>query len=129
MASSRQSRMKITAKILAEARRQVNGTKFNVKGIVAAPSRIPAAQKIRRLSNKSKVSDTYLYEVQSGGSYVVRFCVAQPGRITGTGWEPTSAPFTLCPPDGHFRPGLWRESGGCERSLPMASRCDNQYES
>src|SRR5262245_13797785 len=91
---------------------------------------MPAAQKIRRLSNKSKVSATYLYEVQSGGSYVVRFCVAQPGRITGTGYgESTSAPFTLCPPDGHFRPGLWRESGGRERSLPMALRSDNQYES
>jgi hypothetical protein len=34
---------------------------------------------------------------------------------TGTGfWEPTSAPFTLCPPDGRFRPGLWRESGGLD---------------
>src|SRR6266498_1137716 len=89
-----------------------------------------AAQKIRRLSNKSRGSATYLYGVQSGGSYVVRFCVAQPGRITGTGyWEPTSAPFTLCPPDGRFRPGLWRESGGRGRSLPMALRSANQHES
>src|SRR5262249_60492135 len=72
---------------------------------------------------KSRISATYFYEVQSGGSYVVRFCVAQPGRITGTEyWEPTSAPFTLCPPDGHFRPGLWRESGGRGECLPMALR-------
>src|SRR5262249_3540671 len=79
---------------------------------------------------KSRISATYFYEVQSGGSYVVRFCVAQPGRITGTEyWEPTSAPFTLCPPDGHFRPGLWRESGGRGQSLPMALRRGNQNES
>jgi hypothetical protein len=37
--------MKNTAKIFAEARRHVNGTKFNGKQLVAAPWRMPAAQK------------------------------------------------------------------------------------
>jgi hypothetical protein len=37
MASCRQSRGKIIAKILAEARLQVNGTNFNGKEFVATP--------------------------------------------------------------------------------------------
>jgi hypothetical protein len=35
--------MKITAKILAEARRQVNGTKFNEKELVPTSAKTPAA--------------------------------------------------------------------------------------
>lgn len=34
-------------------------------------------------------------------SFATWDCVAQPGRLTGPGfWEPTSAPFDLCPPAG-----------------------------
>ena len=47
------------------------------------------------------------------GSGVVWDCVAQSGRLTGPGfWEPTSSPFTLCPPDGRLPTepltGEWR---------------------
>ncbi|MGE0129750.1 MAG: phosphatase PAP2 family protein [Blastocatellales bacterium] len=35
------------------------------------------------------------------GSFATWDCVVQPGRLTGPGfWEPTSAPFDLCPPAG-----------------------------
>jgi membrane-associated phospholipid phosphatase len=37
------------------------------------------------------------------GSFAEWDCVAQPGRHTGLGfWEPTSAPFDLCPPAGRL---------------------------
>ncbi len=50
---------------------------------------------------------------ENDGSDVVWDCAAQPGRLTGPGfWEPTSSPFTLCPPDGRLPTeplaGEWR---------------------
>jgi membrane-associated phospholipid phosphatase len=47
------------------------------------------------------------------GSSATWDCVAQPGRLTGPGfWEPTSAPFDLCPPVGRLPTeplaGEWR---------------------
>jgi hypothetical protein len=74
------------------------------RGVVESPG---GGEKIRQFSNMAKNSATFLYEVQD---LMVRtsYEIASLSRegLPGPGFrEPTSAPFTLFPPDGRFPTG------------------------
>src|SRR5687767_5212271 len=79
MAFSRQSRGKVTAKIFAEARRQVNGTKFNKKGGWSSALRLSARLRnsARRRNSRHSVIRLFLSRFRK----IAGLDDGDPGRI------------------------------------------------